>query len=128
MIQIITIIIGIIAGFFIWKLYQKSNQLQELQGELKSSNSLLKSLRVKFGKSFEHFAPFTKIFPGDKDNAVFMGMPIDYISFDLDTIKFIEIKTGNAQLSPKQKRIKKQIENGEVEFKEVRYNDKDSDN
>ncbi len=48
-------------------------------------------------------------------------MPIDLIAFDKDTIKFIEVKTGQSQLSPKQKYIKKQIEEGRVEFKEVRY-------
>ncbi len=48
-------------------------------------------------------------------------MPIDGVIFGDDMIKFIEIKTGNAQLSSKQKKIKKMIENNQVEFKEVRY-------
>lgn len=48
-------------------------------------------------------------------------MPIDFIVFDEDSIKFIECKTGQSPLSPKQKKIKQQIENGLVEFKEVRY-------
>lgn len=50
-----------------------------------------------------------------------MGMPIDGICFDEDSIKFIEIKTGNSKLSQKQEKIKKMVENKKVEFKEVRY-------
>ena len=42
-------------------------------------------------------------------------------NFDEDTIKFIEVKTAQSQLSPKQRKIKKQIEDGKVEFLEVRY-------
>ena len=81
----------------------------------------LRSAYVKFGKTFEHFAPFTNNFPGNKETFVFMGMPIDGICFDEDSVKFIEIKTGNAKLSSKQERIKKLIEDKKVEFKEVRY-------
>jgi predicted Holliday junction resolvase-like endonuclease len=96
-------------------------RLKELKDELKKAQSGLKSAFVRFGKSFEHFVPFIKNFPADKEKTVFLGMPIDFISFDNDYIKFIEVKTGNSQLSPKQNRIKKMIEKGLVKFKEVRY-------
>ncbi len=52
---------------------------------------------------------------------MFLGVPIDGVIFGEDKIKFIEIKTGGAQLSPKQKKIKNMVENGQVEFMEVRY-------
>ena len=48
-------------------------------------------------------------------------MPIDGVIFGKDKIKFVEIKTGESQLSGKQKKIRKMIENGQVEFMEVRY-------
>lgn len=118
----ITIIITTIWMSFIfclaWHFYKK---YLILKAEIKKLNSSLKSSQVKFGKSFEHFVPFIKNFPGDKEKTVFLGMPIDFISFDEDTIKFIEVKTGQSQLSAKQKHIKNQIENHQVEFKEVRY-------
>lgn len=96
--------------------YRKTTSLQE---QLKEITSQLKSTHIKFGQKVEHLSPFTKSFPEGK--AIFLGQPIDYMIFGEELIHFIDVKTGNAQLSNKQKKIKKQIEDGKVEFKEVRY-------
>jgi len=117
-IEIIYIGILTVLGFIAWRLYSR---IKELRNELKSSKSKLISAYVKFGKSFEYFVPFTKKFKGNLEKTVFLGMPIDFICFDKDAIKFIEVKTGNSGLSIKQKFIKKQIEEGKVKFIEVRY-------
>lgn len=117
-IQTITITTTIIVGYLAWKLYQ---QIKELKSEVKKYKSQVKSKEVMFGKSFENFVPFIKDFPGNREKTIFLGMPIDLICFDEDSVKFIEVKTGVSQLSPKQKKIKKQIEDGKVEFLEVRY-------
>lgn len=120
MIEIITGIIGMgIGSFLIWKYLKK--QMTLLEEKVKKAQSETRSAYVKFGKSFEHFVPFTKNYPGNKEKSVFLGMPIDFISFDEDTIKFIEVKTGSSSLNQNQSRIKKQIENNQIEFKEVRY-------
>ena len=116
--MITTTIITIVAVYIAYRLF-KSNK--ELTLELKQALSKVKSQQVKYGKSFEHFVPFIKDFPADRECTTFLGMPIDLISFDKDTIKFIEVKTGQSQLSPKQKYIQRQIEEGRVEFKELRY-------
>ena len=89
--------------------------------EIRELQSLVKSQQVKFGKSFEHFVPFTKDFPGNRENTVFLGMPLDFIAFEEDCIKFIEVKTGQSQLSSKQKHIKQLIEAKNVEFHELRF-------
>ena len=60
------------------------------------------------------------------------GMPVDYIIYDgmsevrdeesnreIDII-FLDIKSGNAKLSPVQERIKQSIERGRVKFKTIR--------
>ena len=52
---------------------------------------------------------------------MFLGMPIDGICFDDDQIKFIEFKTGNSHLSKKQQQIKKQIEQKQVQWIELRF-------
>ena len=115
---IITITITAIGCFLVWKLMKSRKQLKQENKELRSK---IKSKEVRFGKSFEHFVPFIKDFPGDKEKTVFLGMPIDFICFDDDAIKFIEVKTGQSALSPKQNKIKKMIENNQVKFIEVRY-------
>ncbi len=97
-------------------------QNKHLEEELKKTTFALRSAYIKFGKTFEQFAPFTKDFTQEEKNGfTFLGMPIDGVIFGEDMIKFVEIKTGESQLSGKQKKIKKMVENGQVEFMEVRY-------
>ncbi len=117
--MVITILIAIILSYFVYRLQKKS---KELGSELKKANFNLRSAYVRFGKTFEQFAPFTKDFTQEEKNGfTFLGMPIDGIIFGEDTIKFVEIKTGESQLSSKQKKIKKMVEKGQIEFMEVRY-------
>ena len=93
-----------------------------MQSELKKTTFALRSAYVKFGKTFEQFVPFTKDFTQEEKNGfIFLGMPIDGVIFGEDSIKFVEIKTGEAKLSSKQKKIKSMINDGKVEFMEVRY-------
>ena len=116
----ITTTLGIgISAYLVW--YVMNKKLTELISELKQTQFSLRSAYVKFGKSFEHFVPFIKNFPGDVEKTQFLGMPIDFISFDKDKIRFIEVKTGSSQLNPNQKRVKKLIDEKKVEFLEVRY-------
>ena len=99
-----------------------NNRIINLEEELKLKNEFISNSYKKFGRTFEKFAPFTKYFPtNDLSKFIFLGKPIDGIIFDDDKIKFIEIKTGNAVLTPNQVRVKQQIEEGKVEFNVVRY-------
>ena len=81
------------------------------------------SKAVKHGRNWEQFAPFMEEFSkiSNKENFCFLGQPIDGISFDNDSIKLIEFKTGNSQLSKKQKYIKHLVENKKVSFHEIRF-------
>lgn len=95
--------------------------------KLKKANEKLqfdyRSKVVKHGKNWENFVPFMPDFEkvANKDNFVFLGMPIDGVAFDEDNIKFIEIKTGDSQLSKKQKNIKKMVEDKKIKWFELRY-------
>jgi predicted Holliday junction resolvase-like endonuclease len=112
-----TIIIGIIS-YIAWKLFK---QTKELEDELKKSNSKIKSLFVLHGHAVEKLAPFSKKFGGDMREITFLGNPLDYIGFHKDQIVFYEIKSGQSELSNKQKQIRKLIENKKIKFKELRY-------
>lgn len=84
---------------------------------------MIKNSFKKFGRTFEKFAPFSKEFPtNDLSKFVFLGQPIDGIIFEEDKIVIVEIKTGKSPLTKNQAKIKKLIEEGKVEFVEVRYN------
>lgn len=116
--EIITTIGILILGYVSYRLYLK---IKERDLEIKRYKFGIRSAYVKFGKTFEHFAPFTQNFLCDKEKVVFLGQPIDYIAFEEDSIKFIEVKTGNAELSPKQQKIKNLVNQGKVEWRELRY-------
>ena len=78
-----------------------------------------KSSEIVLGQITEKIAPFLKHFPYDPKEATFLGQPIDYLVFGKDLITFIEIKSGNARLTKKQRNIKQLVENGKVAWHEI---------
>lgn len=85
-----------------------------------------KSSEVKTGHISEQLVVLAAEFPVPIDTLKFFGAPIDFISIDLESemISFIEVKSGAAVLSDKQKLIKRIIDCGNVQFLEVRINEK----
>ena len=65
-------------------------------------------------------APFLDQFEFNPENCVFLGRPIDYISFDDEQVTFIEVKMGKSQLSAKQRHIRDLINDKQVYWKEIR--------
>ena len=99
---------------------QFRKELTEEKEAKKKVLSQKKSGEVRLGHIAEKLAPFLEDFTYDPSNATFLGQPIDYIVFEDEEIVFVEIKSGNAKLSPKQKHIKELIENNCVSWKEIR--------
>ena len=100
-------------------------------------NSIERSRNIIRGQATEHLAPFIMEGFNPKDYR-FLGNPIDYIIFNgasdvtdkisdqIDSVIFLDIKTGNSRLTKIQRRIKKCIEEGRVKF--LTYNpDKSQD-
>jgi len=81
-----------------------------------------KSSEVRTGKIAEKFAGLMGDFPYPLDDATFLGMPIDFICYSEDGVHFVEVKSGNSALSPKQKKIKDLIDEGKVSFEVFRIN------
>jgi len=88
-------------------LAQKVQQLGSLFKQKKSSE-------VKTGNIAEKVAPFLDNFPCATYDIHFMGQPLDYVAFDEDGVHFVEVKSGNAQLSKKQRIIRDHIESKKV--------------
>ena len=86
----------------------------------KKVTSQKKSSEVRLGGIAETLAPFLDQFDFDPENCVFLGKPIDYISFADDEITFIEVKSGNSQLNSRQRHIRDQVKAKLVSWKEVR--------
>lgn len=102
---------------------------QEFEDKKKKiiADSIEKSKQVYIGKTLEHLAPTVSKFGHQPRDCRFLAEPIDFIAFDglfnenkVDKITFIDAKTGEASLSPRQKSIRKAIENGKVYFEEFR--------
>ena len=91
--------------------------LEEIHKELIFSH---RSQKVKHGKSFEQLFPYMENYPYYAGNFRFIGSPIDGLSFEDEKVVFVEFKTGKSVLSPKQKKIKKLIEEKKVVWKEIR--------
>ena len=116
---ILFLIIFLLLFIFLYLRLRKKNLiLKENLGQLSFDH---KSMAVKHGNMFESFVPFMNDYPGEKENTVFLGRPIDFISFDGDSVKFIEVKTGMSNLNEKQKRIKDLVQRKKVEWFELRF-------
>lgn len=103
----------------IGKLQDELKEQKELKAKVTSQK---KSSEVRLGHIAETLAPFLDQFEFEPEECSFLGQPIDYVSFGQDEITFIEVKSGKSQLSSKQRKIRDQIKNGKVKWKEVRIN------
>lgn len=96
------------------------NQIFEISEQKKKVTSQKKSSEVRLGHIAETLAPFLDQFEFDPETCVFLGKPIDYISFGDDEITLIEVKSGKSQLNSRQRHIRDQVKAKLVSWKEVR--------
>ena len=84
-----------------------------------------RSRAVGWGKTIEKFVPWMAGFPCDPRDAMFLAKPIDYLCFTdrrnkkTSAVHFIEVKSGNANLSHDQEGIRAAIKNNRVFWHEV---------
>ena len=105
-------------------------QLEKWKTENEESirkDAIAKSQQVVAGKISEHFIPYLEGWNYNAKDARFLGSPTDFIVFDglsdgqLKQIVFIEVKTNKAQLTQREKQIRDIINNGQVQWEEVRH-------
>ena len=97
-----------------------SDQLDTISEQKKKITSQKKSSEVRLGHIAETLAPFLDQFQFDPETCVFLGKPIDYISFGDDEITFIEVKSGKSQLNSRQRHIRDQVKSKLINWKEIR--------
>ena len=101
----------------VWKSASEANIRQD---------AIMRSQSVILGKVTEQVIPFHQSFPYNPKDVRFIGSPIDLIVFDgasegeVERIIFLEVKSGNASLSSRQRRIRDAIDAGRIEWQELR--------
>lgn len=78
------------------------------------------------GSLMEQVGPLLPGFKHDLNDLRALWDPVDFVAFNgigvqrkVDSITFLDIKTGEARLSPVQKTIKDTVESGKVYFETV---------
>jgi len=102
----------------------------DVEKELRA-DALARSRVALKGRLAEQLAPLFKVFGYNPSDARFIGDPVDYVIFDGYTevrerredsaiaVVLADVKTGEATLTYEQRRIKRGIEEGRVEFKTI---------
>ncbi|MFC1964224.1 Holliday junction resolvase-like protein [Chloroflexota bacterium] len=87
--------------------------------------ALTQSRAVLGGKFAEQMTPYLPEFRYDPTEARFIGSPIDFVVFpglargDPEEIVIVEVKTGQASLTPQQRKIRQLIEDGMVRWEVI---------
>jgi predicted Holliday junction resolvase-like endonuclease len=89
-------------------------------------DAVQKSQAVIAGKVYEQMLPYFPGFPFNPKDARFLGSPVDLVVFDgmdrgeVERVVFVEVKTGGAGLSNRERQLKAVIQARRVEWVEVR--------
>lgn len=118
-VMLLVLAVGAVAllGFLLWKAaYTRAVRQDAIQ----------RSLAVTTGKVYEQLVPFLPDFAFNPKDARFLGSPVDLVVFDglsdgaVRRIVFVEVKTGGADLSVRERRVRDAVQGGQVEWLEMR--------
>ena len=117
-----------LTGFVLGRIVQKLKTVSEFKKQRKDA---VNRSRSDLGGQFsEQIAPFLPGFPCNPGDVRFVGKPVDFVAFpgcaegsDIEEIYFIEVKSGQSKLSPREKQIKLAVEQGRVKYFEYRIPD-----
>jgi predicted Holliday junction resolvase-like endonuclease len=133
-VSVAVLVLAIILSSYIIRLqYEKrfnewrDTEVLQWQAELERGRkeAVTQSRAVLGGKFTEQMVPYFPGFRYDPTEVRFIGSPIDMIVFpglargEPEEIVILEVKTGNAQLTPQQKKIRQLIEDGMVRWDEI---------
>jgi predicted Holliday junction resolvase-like endonuclease len=89
-------------------------------------DAIQRSLAVTTGKVYEQLVPYLPEFPFNPKDVRFLGSPVDFVVFDglsdghLTRIVFVEVKTGAADLSTRERRVRDAVQDSRIEWYELR--------
>jgi len=91
-------------------------------------NAVQRSLAVTAGKVHEQLVPYLPEFGFNPKDARFLGSPVDLVIFDglaagaVRRVVFLEVKTGGAALTTRERQVREVIDAREVVWAELRLN------
>lgn len=109
--------IAAVLAFLLWKAWYTRAVRRD---------AVRRSLSVVTGKVSEQLVPYWPEFSYNPKDARFLGSPVDLVIFDglsdgvVRRVVFVEVKTGTATLSARERQIRDAVERGAVEWREVR--------
>jgi predicted Holliday junction resolvase-like endonuclease len=113
----LVLILGLVLVFVIWKArYTRAVRLDAIQ----------RSQAVTAGKVFEQLVPYLPNFPFDPRDVRFLGSPVDFVVFEglsageVTRVVFVEVKTGSAELSGRERRVRDAVLDRRVAWHELR--------
>ena len=114
------VVIGLLVGlvYFLWWKARYTRALRE--------DAVVRSQAVITGKVSEQLLPYLPGFHFNPRDARFLGSPVDFVVFDgldagaLRRVVFVEVKTGEAVLSNRERQVRDVVQGGEVEWTELR--------
>src|SRR6266513_886163 len=89
-------------------------------------DAVQRSLAVTAGKVHEQLVPYLPEFGFNPKDARFLGSPVDLVVFDgladgaVKRVVFLEVKTGGASLTARERQVRDVIEAREVAWVELR--------
>ena len=117
----LVVVLALAVAFLLWKAgYTRAVRRDAVQ----------RSLAVTTGKVYEQLLPYLPDFPFNPKDVRFLGSPIDFVVFDglsegeVSRVVFVEVKTGGAELSVRERRVREAVNERRVEWHELRLDDK----
>ena len=124
----ILLLIILFVGYLFGK-YIAQKQFQEKIPSLRY-DAVKQSRAILSGQFSEQIAPYLPNFPFKPTEARFIGKPIDFVVFKgmdekkIDEIVFVEVKSGQSQLSKVEKSLKSTIQSKRVLWHEYKVPEK----
>jgi predicted Holliday junction resolvase-like endonuclease len=103
--------------FLVWKVRYTASIRED---------AVQRSQAVTAGKVHEQLIPYLPGFPFNPKDVRFLGSPIDLVVFDglaegqVRRVVFVEVKTGRAGLTSRERSVRDAVQAGEVEWAELR--------
>ncbi|MFQ5531237.1 MAG: Holliday junction resolvase-like protein [Candidatus Nanoarchaeia archaeon] len=124
----IIFLIGIVIAYLIGHKFGSFKRDRHWESEIPvhRKDAISKSRAVLSGHFSEQLAPFLPDFPWNPTECKFLGKPIDFLVFEgadkgeIESVKFVEVKSGNSKLNKKEKSLKQAIEDKKVSWEEYR--------